>query len=132
MFIDPRDAIERGWVTHVHNPDKQVQPNALDFTVDRLFSIDNTKQFSINEEEKTMRGGEELSPFHDYWHLDENTSYDAMSEVYVELPDGVAALLIVRSTFNRNGIFITSGLYDSGYQGNIGFCIHNNSTCVLK
>ena len=32
--------------------------------------------------------------------------------------------LIARSTLNRNGIFITSGLYDSGFENYIGGVMH--------
>lgn len=83
-----------------------------------------------------MRGGVELSPVKqrslekdppEFWHLSSKKVYDGMSDVYVNLPEGIAAQLIIRSTFNRNGIFLTSGLYDSGFKGHIGFAIHNNS-----
>jgi deoxycytidine triphosphate deaminase len=50
-----------------------------------------------------------------------------MSDVYVEVPAGVAAKLIIRSTLNRNGIFLTSGLYDAGFKGNLGFVLHNRA-----
>jgi hypothetical protein len=30
-----------------------------------------------------------------------------MSNLFVDIPEGVAALLIIRSTFNHNGLFIT-------------------------
>ena len=32
--------------------------------------------------------------------------------------------MIARSTLNRNGIFITSGLYDSGFENYIGGVMH--------
>ena len=131
MFIDPRVAIENGWVTGIKDEDVQVQPNAIDFTLDRLFSINGDSTFAIDEEEKIMRGGDEINCVHDrrtskkIWHIDGGI-YDGLSDVFVDLPEGVACLpVIVRSTFNRNGIFLTSGLYDSGYRGHIGFAVHN-------
>lgn len=139
MFINPKKAIENGWIKG-NITDKYVQPNAIDFTLDRLFHISNNS-CAISEEGKRMRGGAEIvaingirdmydiqgvSPDVQVWNIDRG-SYDCLSNLYVQIPTGVAAYLIVRSTFNRNGMFITSGLYDSGYQGHIGFAIHNMS-----
>lgn len=132
MIINPTYAIDQGWITGLTDPKKQVQPNAIDFSIDRLFSIDNTKPFIISEDAKTMRGGEELEPTVElqdgnYWELFPKSTYDAMSNIYVKVPDNVAVTLIIRSTFNRNGIFLTSGLYDTGFEGSIGFALHNRS-----
>ena len=136
MFISPITAIEQGWVkfpkwVSVEEQKKYIQPNALDFSLDKVFTIDSSAPFIVSETNKQMRGGVELLPnaalVDSHWKLEGNTSYDGMSDFYVELPEGVAAMFIVRSTFNRNGIFITSGLYDSGFKGNCGVAIHNNS-----
>ena len=84
-----------------------------------------------------MRGGHEIAAefsgrFNiNVWVLQPHTSYDAMSSFYMDIPEGVAVDIIIRSTFNRNGVFITSGLYDTGYLGNMGFVIHNNSGYVF-
>lgn len=135
MFINPQIAIDNGWITGIKDVEKQTQPNAIDFTLDHLFSINRNNTFMISEENKQMRGGSKIEPLagspykvcEPYWLIEENSVYDGMSDVYVTLPEGVAAMLIVRSTFNRNGMFITSGLYDSGFEGNIGFAIHNRA-----
>ena len=135
MFISPITAIENGWVTHplctTVEDFKQhgyVSPNALDFPLNKVFTIDEGKDFIISEYFKQMRGGEELPLDEDeYWKLLTNTVYDGMSDFYVRVPENVAAYLIVRSTFNRNGIFLTSGIYDAGFKGNLGFAIHNRS-----
>lgn len=133
MFINPKIAIQEGWVTGIVDEEKQVQPNAIDFTLDKLFTINHQNEFIISEEGKQMRGGLEYPPvLHrasgmDFWTLRPNQVYDGMSNMFVKVPDGVAVQLIIRSTFNRNGIFLTSGLYDSGFEGHIGFAIHNRS-----
>jgi deoxycytidine triphosphate deaminase len=133
MFINPRIAIQEGWITGIADEETQVQPNAIDFTLDKVFVIEERNEFVISEAGKKMRGGAQLGTVPDrrsglnFWHLMTRTSYDGMSNVFVRVPDGVAVMLIVRSTFNRNGIFLTSGLYDSGFEGNIGFVLHNMS-----
>lgn len=140
MFLSPIQAIEEKWITHPEcetiddwKERKFVSPNAIDFTIDRLFSINHNNGFHISEGGKQMRGGSEIPLVCDrteqlkYWKIDERTCYDALSNMYVEVPDGAACMLIVRSSFGRNGLFITSGLYDSGFKGHIGFVLHNNS-----
>lgn len=130
MFINPNTAIAEGWITGITDPEKQVQPNAIDFTLDKLFNIGEA-EFVISEEGKQMRNSWERLPVPDrgseleFWHLDPHSVYDGMSNIAVDLPEGVACELIIRSTFNRNGLFLTSGLYDSGYKGAIGFALHN-------
>ena len=138
MFINPKHAIEQGWVKGIVN-DKQIQPNAIDFTIDRVFQVDRHSSCAITETGKRMRGQKEVQPFPGsrelynmgdvdpttlIWNI-ERGSWDCMSDLYVEVPEGVAAQLIIRSTFNRNGLFLTSGLYDSGFKGHIGFMLHN-------
>lgn len=128
MFINPRTAIEKEWITGIQDADKQVQPNAIDFTLDQLYTIDSDVVFEISEESKVMRSGKELEVNHrGYWKLESGKVYDGMSKIHVNIPEGIAAMLIVRSTLNRNGLFVTSGLYDSGFNNYIGFAIHNRS-----
>jgi deoxycytidine triphosphate deaminase len=130
MFINPKTAITNGWIQGIKNEALQVQPNAIDFTLDQVFSINLLNAFIISEAGKQMRGGGKVLPIEqrdgtgEFWNL-EGASYDCLSDMYVEIPEGVAAILVPRSTFTRNGLFIASGLYDSGFKGHIGFVLHN-------
>jgi len=45
----------------------------------------------------------------------------------VRLPGWCAMTLQTRSSYSRKGVFITSGLYDSGFRGAIGCSIYNLS-----
>lgn len=146
MFISPQTAIDNGWIKRADGTpisNEYIQPNAIDFTIDRMFTaehsgthfkvvdtlVDGTvttvKQFPKFEEMYTYEDSDPKFDRVPMFFL-ERGSYDFLSEFYVELPEGVAALLIVRSTFNRAGLFVTSGLYDSGFKGNIGAALHNN------
>lgn len=125
MFINPITAINEGWIKGIKDPQKQVQPNAIDFTLDEVRWLDSKTPAKITESMKQMRdcpvfATDELG----MWTLSGGQVYDGTSEIYVEVPEGVAAILYTRSSFTRNGIFITSGLYDSGFKGQIGFTIY--------
>ncbi len=139
MFISPKVAINEGWITYRDLDDnieaweanKFISPNAIDFPLSTVYTIASDNAFIVAEEGKMMRGGVVHSPVVDrqtekeYWNLAANSVYDCLSDMYVRIPDGVACQLIIRSTLSRNGLFITSGLYDQGYQGSIGFALHN-------
>ena len=45
-------------------------------------------------------------------------------ENIINLSEGEAGWVITRSTLNRNGVFLTSGLYDSGYRGMMAGAMH--------
>lgn len=129
MFANPKDAIDNKWIIFPEwvNPqdyDKFIQPNALDITLDRVFKHEDKDQaFILSEEHKVMKKQVEIQPEHGYFSID--TLVDVMSDFYINVPQGMAAYLIGRSTLNRNGLFVTSGLYDQGFQNYIGFMLHN-------
>lgn len=128
MFISPKYAIQEGWIKGVE--ESQIQPNAIDFTLDKVFNL-GWSEFCLFKEEKQHRTTAEQTTLtvqeKECFTLHPRTTYDCSSDMFVDLPEGIAATLIIRSTLNRNGVFLTSGLYDSGFKGTIGFSLHNNS-----
>ena len=107
-------------LTNVQEGDSQ--PNAVDLRVDKIFKLKD-EVFSISEESKKHRGSEEVEAVDGYFELEPGT-YEILMENIVKIPEGFAGWVITRSTLNRNGLFITSGLYDSGYHGVMAGCLH--------
>jgi len=109
-------------LTNVQSVD--IQPNAVDLRVAKVFDIVKNKTFLIDEDKKIHRGSNEITPDKDgYWHLSEGT-YEIVMENIITVGQGEAGWVITRSTLNRNGVFITSGLYDSGYSGVMAGAMH--------
>lgn len=50
------------------------------------------------------------------------------TDVQVELPAGMCALVVPRSSLNAKGIFCQVGLIDEGYRGKIGVMLHNSTS----
>jgi deoxycytidine triphosphate deaminase len=123
MFINPKVVIENKWITGIHNPEKQIQPNAIDFTADVMKRVKLEPAY-VGETTKQMREIYDIPCINNIWRLDAMSVYDVMSDMYVEVPEGMCAILFTRSTFTRNGIFITSGLYDTGFKGHVGCTIY--------
>jgi deoxycytidine triphosphate deaminase len=102
--------------------DGDSQPNAVDLRLGKVFKIrDNT--FEVSNEHKFHRGTDEMIPVDDYYLLD-NGSYEVVMENIVHVGPDEAGWVITRSTLNRNGLFLTSGLYDSGYHGVMAGVLH--------
>lgn len=111
-------------LTAVH-PEIDAQPNASDLRLGRVYKI-NSAEFMISEEGKRHRGGVEILPNSDGWIRLEQGSYEIVMENEITVGADEAGWVITRSTLNRNGIFITSGLYDSGYSGVMAGALHVN------
>jgi deoxycytidine triphosphate deaminase len=122
---------------HVTNVDeKSVQPNAIDIRCAELFEIlADDLRIAIGEnvpkkffpqrklEPQKVQGPD--GPYINAWHIEPRTSYQFETNHEVDIPEGMAGWLIIRSTLSRNGIIMSGGLYDSGYKGMIGGTIHN-------
>ena len=116
--------------------EEDIQPNAVDLRVDKIFRMDLTKPFVIGEENgkeiKQHRGSTELFTDEEgYWYLNPG-SYEIIMENIINVGSDEAGWVITRSTLNRNGLFITSGLYDSGYHGVMAGALHVTSAAKIK
>lgn len=115
----------------------QVQPNAVDICVDQIFTARG--MFVLTEDYKHHRPEREEVPlesitFKDQsfqgWHL-EPGYYEFLAQGVIHMGPDEAGYVIVRSSLNRNGIFITSGLYDSGYRGVMAGALHVTQPAIL-
>lgn len=115
---------------NIYTPD-QVQPNAIDLRLDKVFAFSQGSYFRISDEEKIHCRKVEVPLESDgYWIL-ERGSYEVQFEGIVSMGEGEAGWVITRSSFNRNAVFITSGLYDSGYVGAMAGMLHVNIDAAI-
>ena len=80
--------------------------------------------FEVTNETKTHRGTEELLPDSEGFYFLDPGHYEVVMENIINVGESEAGWVITRSTLNRNGCFITSGLYDSGYHGVMAGVMH--------
>lgn len=111
----------RSSLTNVQEPD--VQPNAVDLRLGKVFFI-RPATFVIDEQQKTHRGSVELTPGQDGYYTLQEGHYEVVMENTIEVGEKEAGWVITRSTLNRNGVFLTSGLYDTGYHGVMAGVMH--------
>jgi deoxycytidine triphosphate deaminase len=99
-----------------------IQPNALDIRLDKVFRL--VGPFTIDNDTKIHRTFSPIAP-------DDNGYYNLYPGYYSITLEGTISIgadeaghVITRSTFVRNGVFIISGLYDSGYCGPMAAGLH--------
>ena len=102
---------------------KDIQSNAVDLRLGKVFKI-KTDQFILTDDTKIHRGSYELFPdTKDFYHLHPG-SYEIVFENEIQVGENECGWVIPRSTLVRNGLFISTGLYDSGYDGKMVACLH--------
>ena len=120
MFINPKIGIKEGWLRNID--EKNIQPNAIDITADQIWKV---AQHDADITSKRHRNRNTISVNEKgTWNLFQGV-YDFASETYVEIPEGIVGWLRTRSTLNRNGIIVHSGLYDSGFKGPVCGMLYN-------
>lgn len=111
----------RSTLTCVEDGDSQ--PNAVDLRLGKVFKIKD-KLFEVSNTVKVHRGTDELTPDADGFFFLEPGRYEVVMENIIHVGDGEAGWVITRSTLNRNGLYLTSGLYDTGYHGVMAAVLH--------
>jgi len=106
MVIDPNRAVREGWLTM--SPYSKIQQSGIDVSVAKIRNLNSQSR-----------------DFYDGILLLSGQSYEFECHEYIKVPKDCIALVVVRSTFNRQGAFITTGLYDNGFSNFIGGVIHN-------
>lgn len=133
MFVHP---MSLNSVSDIDN--KCIQMNAVDIRVSEIRLIDS---LSISgpwpHQDQTMVISDEMTEHKEkseplcvdedgFWFLNRGV-YEFQSPHYVTVPEGYCGFLISRSSLNRNGVFVLSGLYDAGFHGYVGGTLYNIS-----
>lgn len=108
--------------------EKDIQPNAVDLRLGKILKIKDSV-FTIDEDQKIHRGSEEFEPWVDGYYYLVPGAYEVIMENEIKVGEGEAGMVITRSTLNRNGVYLTTGLYDTGYHGVMAGVMH--VTCGL-
>lgn len=114
-------------LTHPLDPDsKSIQPNAVDLRlINLLLPVDDFYLFHDKTrhrrclEVKPDEGGVFVIPPRSHFQFE--------TDQHCTIPENICGWLIARSSLMRNGLVVSSGLYDSGFSGTVGGVIFNHS-----
>ena len=121
MFIHPVNAS-----TEVTNIDEtMIQPNTIDLRVDKIFRIGAGPMHMDEDKKEPRKSIEQKVDKNGNYILDQGACYEVQSNQHVDIAEGEIAILLGRSTFNRNGVLIISSIYDSGYKDYAGATLYN-------
>lgn len=104
--------------------DEQLQPNGVDLRIDKIYEITNTAILKDKEYDKGVREESEILLKDNFSSLDKN-SYMVMKNkphivVYdeiIKIPEGHIGYVFPRSRLMRSGGFLTTAMWDQGYEG---------------
>ena len=100
-----------------------IQPNAIDLRVKNISKIVNGVVILHGDVKQHLKRVD-VASVDGMYILEGGCKYDVVFDGNIEIAHKEAGFVIVRSTLNRNGIVVTSGLYDSGYNNIIGGMLH--------
>jgi len=129
MIVNPKQAVDDGVITNVG--DGQVQQNGIDIRIDRMYRVRGSAYLGIAK--KLMPNFDEVHPRKNaetgewVFDLSPEQSYVFDAVEVVDMPENLMALIVTRSTLNRCGIRVTSGVWDSGFRGTLGGFINTGS-----
>lgn len=110
-------------LTDINITKDMIQPNAIDLRVKNISKIVNGV-VKLHGDVKQHLKRVDVASVDGMYILEGGCKYDVVFDGNIEIAHKEAGFVIVRSTLNRNGIVVTSGLYDSGYNNIIGGMLH--------
>lgn len=121
MFIHPVNAS-----TEVTNIDKKmIQPNTIDLRIDKVYRVGAGPMHMDEDKKEHRKLIEQKVDGNGNFTLDHGATYQIQSKQHVDIAEGEIAILLGRSSFNRNGVLIISSIYDSGFKDYAGATLYN-------
>lgn len=123
MLLHPLGENTLTKLTNVEDGD--VQPNAVDIRLGKMLRIEARQPFILHADNtKEHKSTSVVVPDKDGFYMLAAGTYEFTAQNKITVGEGEAGFVITRSTLNRNGVFLTSGLYDSGYSGVMAGVMH--------
>ncbi len=130
MLLHPESQFTDTKISEVQDGD--VQPNAVDIRLDLVEKIE-ASDFILDENDKKHRITSKIPAQADGFYVLPPGSYKVTMQNKVQIGSSEAGVVISRSTLIRNGVYLCSGLYDTGYTGSmVALMIVTAGTAKIK
>lgn len=113
--------------------EKDLQPNAIDVRINSIWHLTSPSEITdqgVKHADQRYVGYYDLNKL--TWQLQAGQAYRFESTAVVNIPAKHAGWMISRSSLNRNGLFVVSGLFDSGFNGRIGGTLYCFNQAILQ
>ena len=114
---------EKNLVQGYINLDKQLAPNGIDLTVNKIFKFTQAGSLDFSNSERVVPQGDEILPKkrqksdkYGWWELEKGV-YKIRTNEVVSLPANLAALGFSRTSVLRMGALTQNGVWDAGFSG---------------
>lgn len=130
MIKNPQTIVDEGVVKNMEGGNLEVQQNGIDLTVESISRINGG---ILSKEGKTIyEYGKKDANGDGFFTLGEGKAYAVEFQQEVSVPEHMCATVVQRSTLNRMGGFIISGLYDSGFKNRIGAVLRTSAPIRIE
>ncbi len=130
MLLHPESQFTSTKITNVEKGD--VQPNAVDIRLEEVEKIESS-DFVLDEIDKKHRITSKMPVQTDGFYVLQPGSYKIIMKNNVEIGESEAGVVISRSSLIRNGVYLCSGLYDTGYKGSmVALMVVTSGTAKIK
>lgn len=100
------------------------QQAAVDLRLESVWSMTGT--FTIDEDKKGHRKTTPMVVDQEGYYNLSIGSYECSFDHNISIGADEASIIVPRSTLARNGVFLSSGLWDPKFSGRGGCCLHVN------
>lgn len=129
MIINPKKIIGEGIVKNFDEKEA-LQPNSIDLRIKSVREIRNGGSLRLLG--KDIKSQSLEYSYEDIWEFERGKAYDVEFEEFVEVPESMMAFVTHRSSLNRIGAHITSGIYDSGFKNYIGAIMRCDADITIQ
>jgi len=114
-----------------------IQPNSIDLTVSKVYTINGTLVLYANKEtRRKLPEYSEMKPFLyegvEMYRLEPGIRYQIEFNEQLSLPDYICGITLVRSSMAKSGCTGENGLFDSGYKGACGMMVQVQAESYIE
>ena len=124
-ILNPLEVTKGSYIVDF-NPNN-IQPNSIDLTVDKVFTMSGTLVLYKDSTERKLPDYTPLRTFTyeglEMYKLEPGQRYQIEFREQLALPNNICALTLVRSSMAKSGCTGENGLFDSGYHGGTGMMV---------
>lgn len=128
--------VEKKIITDLNGDEICCQQNGVDLTLQEVFLVSGSGELFKDgkklPEYIKAKHYTSLTAERPFFWFERDCTYSLLFHQYIKLPKDVAALIIHRSSLLRMGGRITSGLYDSGFENQIGAFLYSTNSLRIE